>query len=417
LSDKPSLDWASLPVASAERIALRIHPAAERAVRSGHPWLYAQAIRRQSHQGQPGDLAVLFDRKDRFLAVGLYDPTSPIRVRILQREQPATIDQAWFLAQIKNAALRRQSLPQTQTSGYRLVHGENDGMPGLVIDRYHQTYVLKLYTPAWIPHLAQVVGALITAADTQRIVLRLSRRLIRQNDNCYGLSDGDHLYGNLLTGPIQFQENGLLFEVDVVKGQKTGFFLDQRENRARVERLAAGRSVLNVFAYTGGFSLYAARGGAIEVSSLDISQPALAAAGRNFALNQDHPQVAACRHILIAGDAFDNLARLHNELSRFDLVIIDPPSFAKQQSELQRALAAYARLTSLGIAVLAPGGTLVMASCSRPVEAATFFEVVRRQAADLGRALQFIEQTYHPLDHPVGFREGAYLKCLFARVP
>jgi len=403
-----------LPRPSERRIALRVSPAAERALRAGHPWLFEAAIRSESHIGQPGDLAVIFDRKGRFLAAGLYDPASLIRVRVLQTGRPATIDAAWLQARVRAADAARTPIRAAGTTGYRIIHGENDGLAGLVLDRYAATLVLKLYTPAWIAHLRDIVSALEAVLPAERLVLRLSRAIQAREDSLHGLRDGLILQGPSLDGSVIFQENGLHFEADPLHGQKTGFFLDQRENRARVERLVAGGSVLNAFAYTGGFSLYAARGGAQSVTSLDISRPALDAAARNFALNLDQPAVAAARHTLIEGDAFAELARLNAEGRRFDVVILDPPAFAKTEAEAPRALGAYANLTRLGVAVLRPGGVLVQASCSSRVDADAFFQVVNRAASAVGRPLREIERTGHALDHPVRFREGAYLKCLFA---
>jgi 23S rRNA (cytosine1962-C5)-methyltransferase len=257
----------SLPNPSEKRIAIRISAEAERALRGGHPWLYTDAIQRQSHEGRSGDLAVIFDRKGRFLAIGLYDPKSPLRVRILHHGRPIPIDRDWFAMRIAQAGALRQTLRGSATSGYRLVHGENDGLPGLVIDRYGNSYVLKLYTTAWIVHLQSVLRVLIAETGGERFILRLSRQVQKEVDALHGLNDGMILHGHPLDGPLMFLENGFTFEVDPVHGQKTGFFLDQRENRERVEQLAGNKSVLNVFAYTGGFSLYAARGGAREVVS------------------------------------------------------------------------------------------------------------------------------------------------------
>jgi 23S rRNA (cytosine1962-C5)-methyltransferase len=393
-----------------QRLALRVTPAAERAIRSGHPWLYADAITQQKQNGRAGDLAVIFDRHNRFLAVGLYDPASPLRVRILHQGSPATINADWWTAQIRRAAAARPGLPSAQTTGYRLLYGENDGFPGLVADCYGETCVLKLYTAAWLPHLDEVLAGLTAVLHPARIVLRLSRAV-----QLPGLADGAILHGPPLTGPVVFLENGLRFAADVVAGQKTGFFLDQRDNRARVEPLAAGRDVLNVFAYTGGFSLYAARGGAREVVSLDLSRPALEAAAANFALNADQPAIAAARHDLLVGDAFVEMARLADNGRVFDLVIIDPPAFAKKQAEVARALGAYERLVKLGLAVLRPGGVLVMASCSSRVSAEQFFKLVEQTAKEEKRPLHPFAHTTHPLDHPVRFPEAAYLKCLFGR--
>jgi 23S rRNA (cytosine1962-C5)-methyltransferase len=402
-------------------MAVRAVPGAERALREGHPWLYADSIREQSREGAPGDLAVVFDRKGRFLAVGLYDPHSSIRVRVLQHGEPAPIGRAWFAARVAAAAARRAPLrdrpPAARTTGYRLVHGENDGLPGLVVDRYAETLVMKLYTAAWVPHLQDVVAALADVVPARRLVLRLGRAMRDRPEYLHGLEDGAVLSGPPLDGPVLFWENGLRFEADPIRGQKTGFYLDQRENRARVEGLAGGRDVLNVFAYTGGFSVYAARGGARCVVDVDASAPALAAAERNLDHNRQVPTVAAVGHETVVDDAFEALARMGAAGRRFGMVVIDPPAFARSRAQVDGALSAYERLTQLGLGVLSPGGILVQASCSRPIGAETFFDAIDGAARRGGRPLRELRRTGHPLDHPVAFREGAYLKCVFAEVP
>jgi 23S rRNA (cytosine1962-C5)-methyltransferase len=403
-----------IPGPADRRIAVRVTPEAERALRNGHPWLFDQSIRQQSHEGQPGDLAVVFDRKRNFLAVGLYDPLSSIRVRILQHGEPAAIDQDWFRVRLEAAARVRAPLLDGATTGYRLAHGENDGLPGLVVDCYERTLALKLYTSAWLPHLRDVLTALSCVNPAERVVLRLGRAVLEQPQELYGLRDGAILLGPDLDGAVLFRENGLCFEADPARGQKTGFFLDQRDNRARVEKLSEGRAALNVFAYTGAFSVYAARGGARSVVSVDTSVLALQAAARNMAHNQDVPAAAAAAHETMTGDAFEALAQMGENGRRFEMVIIDPPSFAQSQMQVARALAAYERLTRLGLRVLRPGGVLVQASCSSRVDTETFFEAVNRAAVQVGRPLREIERTGHPLDHPITFKEGAYLKCLFA---
>jgi 23S rRNA (cytosine1962-C5)-methyltransferase len=404
-----------LPAPAKRRLAVRVIPAAERALRAGHPWLFDQSITDISHEGRPGDLAIVFDRKRRFLAIGLYDPLAPIRVRVLQHSRPATINEEWYRGRLAAAVALRARLPETDTTGYRLVHGENDGLSGLVVDRYDQTLVVKLYTTAWVSHLNDLLPALLAVAPAERLVLRMSRAMQERPEELHELHDGQILWGRSLAETVLFRENGLWFEVDVVAGQKTGFFLDQRENRARVEPLAAGERVLNVFAFSGGFSLYAARGGARQILSLDISRGALAAAERNFALNKGVAAVAAAKHETMAGDAFQTLAALVNRQT-FGLLIIDPPSFAKSQTEVDGALAAYRRLVELGLAVLRSPGTLVMSSCSSRVTADQFFALVNETARSAGRPLQEMTRTGHPIDHPITFPEGAYLKCLFARV-
>ena len=236
---------AQLPAPSAKRIALHVTAPAERALRQGHPWVFDQSITEQSHEGAPGDLAVIFDNKRRFLAIGLYDPTSTIRVRVLQSRQPATINAEWFQKKLTAAAQIREPLESTDTTGYRLVHGENDGFPGLVIDRYADTLVLKLYTPAWIPHLKEFCDALAQVSPAEHLILRLNRILQKQTEFLHNLSDGMTL--SLQTPPslILFKENGLTFESDPILGQKTGFFLDQRDNRAKVPRRQKSPAVVS----------------------------------------------------------------------------------------------------------------------------------------------------------------------------
>jgi 23S rRNA (cytosine1962-C5)-methyltransferase len=351
----------------------------------------------------------------------LFDPESTIRVRVLQAGKQADIDRDWFKARLETALRKRDPLlmgnGEKTTTGYRVVHGENDGLPGLIIDRYDQTLVAKLYTSAWFTRLVDVLSPLKTLLPFERMVLRLNRAQLEKPETLYGLHDGQVIFGKALSGPVFFQENGLRFEADLVHGQKTGFFFDQRENRARVERLVNGKTVLNAFAYTGGFSLYSARGGAVRVTSLDSSLPALEAAQRNFELNRDFPTVAAVRHEIIRGDAFEVLTQMGESGLRFDIVIIDPPAFAQKASQIRQALSAYKKLTRMGIKVLNPGGRLVQASCSSRVDAGLFYETVHRAAVDLGRPIKEIERTGHALDHPIAFKEGAYLKCLFGIVP
>jgi 23S rRNA (cytosine1962-C5)-methyltransferase len=406
-----STSLSQLPSAAAKRIAVRITPPAGRALRQGHPWVFDQSISEQSHTGAPGDLAVIFDDKRRFLAIGLYDPTSTIRVRILQLREPATINADWFQNRLVTATRLRAALDEKNTTGYRLVHGENDGLPGLVLDRYADTLVLKLYTPVWIPHLKDFCAALAQVSPATYLILRLNRSLQKQTEFLHGLRDGMTLSLHAPPSLILFKENGLIFESDPVHGQKTGFFLDQRENRARVEKLSRDKSVLNVFAYTGGFSVYAARGEAKEVVSVDVSSPALEAAVRNMAHNK-----LTVPHETIAEDAFEVLARMASQKRLFDVVIIDPPMFAHSEKQIAAALSAYRKLTRLGLGVSRHGGTLVQASCSSRVDTHTFFESVHQSAKEAGRRLTELERTGHAIDHPISYKEGAYLKCLFATV-
>lgn len=363
---------------------------------------------------------MVFDRERRFVAVGLYDPHSPIRMRALACREPTSIDDAFLASRIERAIDRRSALEATSeqaqgTDAYRLVHGESDGLPGFVADRYADTVVVKLYSHAWIPHLGAWRDALLERTRAARLVLRLSRQLSARPAALEHAVDGSVIAGEPIRGPLYFRENGLRFEVDPLRGQKTGFFLDQRENRARVEAVARGRRVLNVFSYSGAFSLYAARGGAPEVWSLDRSPHALASAERNFALNRAHPSVAAARHVRAEGDAFQEMARLARRGERFGLVIVDPPSFATRRSQVEAASRSYGRLTQLALGLLDPGGRIVLASCSSAVAPEVFRDTVRAAAQGAGRPLRGVEEFAQPLDHPLDFAEGRYLKCVFAR--
>jgi 23S rRNA (cytosine1962-C5)-methyltransferase len=403
------------PPCAAKPVRLQVTNSGMASLHRGHPWLYAERIKAESHRGEPGDLAVVFDSKRRFVAIGLYDPFLPIRMRCLRASKPGPIDRDFFAERIATSLARRLPLLSTNTDGYRMIHGESDGLPGMVIDRYATTAVVKLYTLAWLPHLHTCLELLLAQQPLERIVLRFSRGMQQHPEYLRGLQDGQIIYGPPLTETLTCRENGLRFEVDPIYGQKTGFFLDQRDNRSRVERMAKGRRVLNVFYYNGGFSLAAARGGATEVTSLDQSGPALESSQRNFALNAAVPTVAAARHLTIEDDAFKALAQLGKQGRQYDLVIIDPPAFAVRRSQVKDALKAYARLARLGVALLAPGGDIVLASCSNPVSPEDFRQVVCAAAAGAGRPLRQIEESGHALDHPLDFADSRYLKCLFAK--
>ena len=395
---------------AATRLRLRITATAETIVRSGHPWLFSDSIHAANRAGQNGELAVIFDRRDKFLAVGLFDPDSPIRVRILHVGKPQTLDAAWWQARLAQTLARRDGLFEATTTGYRLIHGESDGWPGLVLVRYDTTLVLKLYTAAWLPRLEETLELLKEKISCERLILRLSRNMQAPAEKLFQRRDGQMLLGAPPEGAVIFLENGVRFEADVLRGQKTGFFLDQRENRREVETLARGRRVLNAFSFSGGFSVFAARGGAKSVTDLDISAHALESARRNFALNKNDPGVAACRHETVQADAFK---WIESGAEKFDLIVLDPPSLAKRATEREGAIRAYERLNAQGIARLAADGILVAGSCSAQVSAADFFDAVRRAAMKSGRKFAELKTLQHPADHPAGFKEAAYLKVIY----
>ncbi|MCB0638707.1 MAG: class I SAM-dependent methyltransferase [Lewinella sp.] len=397
-----------------QRLALKVKTSAERYLRHGHPWVFADSIVKHNAEGQAGDLAIIFDQqKNKFLAIGLYDPFSPIRVRVLAAGQPTRVDHHWLAAGIQAAFDRRQPLLTTDTNSYRLLYGEGDGFSGLIVDVYAEVLVVKLYAHAWVPWLSQLLSPLLAVSGCATAVLRLSRKLQQAPEGLNGLQDGQVLAGELASEEVIFREHGLRFVANVIRGHKTGYFLDHRHNRHQVGSLAGGQRVLDVFAYAGGFSVHALAGGATEVISLDISAPALAMAERNVALNG-----LSAHHYTLAEDAFQAMERLQLAGEQFGIVIVDPPSFAKREQEVEGARKSYERLVRLAIPLVARGGLLVMASCSSRVPAADFFDLVNAALTRSRRSFTELERTQHDIDHPIreDFPEGAYLKCGYYRL-
>ena len=432
-----------IPAPPSRALALRLRAPGERAVREGHPWVYEGSVRSVDASGPPpaaGDVGVVFDRKGRFLAAGLYDPDDAVRLRILASGTPTRVGQALVAQRLEHALRQRIPLSQAEngesgdgrvTDGFRVVNGEGDGLPGVVLDRYGDTAVLKLYSAAWLPRLRELVPAVVDVLAPTSLLALVSRRVA-----AHPLCPSELRIGALLHGPdpgpaLPFRENGVRLEAHPLEGHKTGFYLDQRDNRGRVEeearRLAGERGslrALNVFSYSGGFSLYAARGGlagvqassdgGVEVVSVDAAGPALRQAERHFALNE--VEVGEAVHRTVEGDAFQVMDRMARDGGRFHLIILDPPSFAMRKEQRDGALAAYGRLTRAALPLLEPGGTLVQASCSSRVESEAFYRVVRRRVLESGRRWENESRWGHALDHPIGPPEGEYLKCLFMTV-
>lgn len=393
------------------RLAIKLKPAAQRMVKKGHPWVFEGGITKQSAEGQAGDLAIIYDnKKNKFVACGFYDPHSPIRIKILQVHKSATIDAAWFTQKIAAAKAKRAPLLATDTNSYRLIYGENDGLPSLIADVYDHVLVVKLYSAIWLPYLDQLLPALQEQSQCTVGVLRLSRILapIAEKE---GWTNGQTLFGTLEEEVVVFREHGILFSANVIHGHKTGYFLDHRHNRLKVGQLAKDKTLLDVFAYAGGFSVHALAQGASAVSSLDISAQALDMAKANAALNPHEGT-----HEILVADAFKGLEKLLQQKKYYDIVVIDPPSFAKKESEVAGALNSYQRLAAMGVRLVVPGGLLVLASCTARISAELFFENVERTLQQSGRRFVLQEKTYHDVDHPIGFAEGAYLKCGYYQI-
>lgn len=389
------------------RLAIKLSKSGERSVRSGHPWVFSESVLKINKDGKAGDLAIIFGNKsNEVVGIGLFDPTSPIRIKMLHAGGPAKIDSEFFQKKIKTAFEKRKPLLATNTNSYRLLYGENDGLPGCIADVYADVLVVKLYSAMWFPYLEMILTSLIEVSGVRTAVLRLNRKLL--NANTFGLEEGSVLYGELQDENVHFVEHGVNFSANVLRGHKTGYFLDHRHNRKRVGAVSKGKTVLDVFSYAGGFSVHALAGGASEVISVDISKQALEVAKYNSGLNS-----FGGAHSTMAGDAFEILQQLISEGKTFDIVVIDPPSFAKSAKEVASAKKRYAELAQLGSCLVAKGGILVLASCSSRVLAEEFFEINHKVLSNCGRSFHLREKTYHDTDHPISFPEGSYLKTAY----
>lgn len=391
---------------------LRLQKDLARHLRAGHPWVFRKAIEKAPKGLAAGAIVDVVD-EERFVARGYFDPRSAISVRILTREPAEAIDAGFWRRRVARALALRAELV-SGTNAFRMVHGESDGLPGVVADRYERFAVLKLYSAGLVPHRGEIVEAL--RAEAAGLAGVYGRDEIPRDDDEEegGAPAGRVLWGAEPPERIEIDEHGMKLLVDVRRGQKTGHFLDQRENRRMVRDLARGRpEALNLFGYTGGFSVAAALGGSRHVVTVDVDADAIALARENFRANALDP----ADHAFATEDAFEMLSRYRREGRRFDLVVCDPPAFAKSQRAVDAAIAGYASLNRAALAVVAPGGLLVTASCSARVTAEQFTEAVKEAAFKSRTELQLVAETRQPADHPVSlqFREGRYLKCLVLR--
>jgi len=393
-----------------KNLAVKLNAKGEQFVVKGHPWVFSNSIVKITDDAKTGDLAIIFSKnKNKIVGIGLYDEKSPIRIKIIHNaETKVKINAEFFLSKIEAAYEKRIELLETNTNSYRLIFGENDGFPGFIADVYDSVLVVKLYSEIWLPYLEPILESLHEISKAKTIVMRLSRNL--QNSTNHSLKDGEVIYGALENDVVEFVEHGVHFSANVIKGHKTGYFLDHRDNRRRAGELSKGKTVLDVFSYAGGFSVHALTNGAKEVTSLDISKQALDMARENGKLN-DYTGM----HKTISGDAFQEMKALIEKGKTYDVVIIDPPSFAKQQSEIDLAKKKYAQLAELGEKLTAKNGLLVLASCSSRVLAQSFFDLNSRVLNSQSRLFETILKTKHDSDHPVSFPEGAYLKCGYYR--
>ncbi|NOZ71116.1 MAG: class I SAM-dependent rRNA methyltransferase [Chloroflexi bacterium] len=373
----------------------------------GHPWVYREAIERVTPGLSTGSWVRVQCGNRQFF--GLWDDTSPIAIRIFSSKQRP--NQSWVQARVQEAwQLRAPLRTDTATSAFRWLYGAADGLPGVVVDLYgekksdKQWAVVRLYAASVQSLRHWLVAAMKATTSLTGIILR---------HNTPG--EFELWHGTAPSRPLIINENGLNFEVDLLQGQKTGFFLDQRDNRATVARWSAGRHVLNLFSYTGGFSIYAMQGGATHTVSVDSARPAMASARRNFRLNGFDAEA----HEFLVADCFTTLERFYQEGRRFDLIIVDPPSFARSKAQAAAALQAYRRLNTLAFRCLHPDGILASSSCTSQISPSIFKALLAEAAGAAKRRCRIIHEAGQPLDHPVlaSFPEGRYLKFVLATAP
>jgi 23S rRNA (cytosine1962-C5)-methyltransferase len=391
---------------------VRIRPGHVRPLWAGHPWVYAQAVAGLEGSAEPGDLVDVVDRQGKWLGAGFYSPKSALAVRILVREPGRAIDAAFFRERLQQAARLRAGflgLPSAQTDGYRLVHAEGDGLPGLIVDVYGRAATLQLLTIGMKRRQAEIVDALREVVGLTTIIEMPSR----EHQDQEGFKVEPSVVAGEAISELVFRERGFEHRLPFAAAQKTGFYFDQRDNRARLESMCQGLSVLDLCSYVGAFSLAAARGGAREVMAVDRSEWALGIAE------------AACERAgyrervqLVRGELKTLLPQLIEQGSSYDVVVLDPPKLAHSARHLERARSMYRLWNAQAVQLCKPGGLLVTCSCSGAVQPTDFVRTVALGAADAGRGATLLALGEQAADHPTpaAFQEGRYLKAAFVRI-
>ncbi len=402
-----------------------LKPGKDRPVRGRHPWIFSGAIQRVEGKALDGSIVEVHAADSGWLARGYLNRRSQIAVRLLTWDEGEAVDSDFWARRLRRAITARQTLGEAaRTTAYRLVYAESDGLPGLIVDRYADFLVLQALTLG-IEQQKPLLVRLLTDLLHPRGIYERSDVEVRRKEglpeaagvlapiHCQ-TGDVSGLAGEAPPDLVEVAENGRRFLVDVKHGHKTGFYLDQRENRRRVAAYCPGTEVLDAFAYTGGFGVYAAINGARRVVSVEASEEALGLAQRNFALNG--LDVAA--HEFVLGDVFEVLRGYRQAGRQFDVVILDPPKFAAAAGQVAGALRGYKDVNLLGMQLLRPGGVLATFSCSGLVGADLFQQVVWEASVDAGRDVQIVERLAQAPDHPVllSFPEGEYLRGLIGRV-
>ena len=384
-----------------------LKPGKEESLKRFHPWVFSGAIARIDGKPEEGEIVEVYTSKKDFIARGHFQIGS-IAVRVLTFREDETIDNSFWRRKLATAREMRRSIGligRTDNNTYRLVHGEGDNLPGVVIDIYARTAVMQAHSAGMHMERMQIAEALteVMQGEVDNIYYKSETTLPYKADL---FPENGFLKGGSTDNVAT--EYGLNFHIDWLKGQKTGFFVDQRENRSLLEKYAHGRTVLNMFCYTGGFSVYAMRGGALSVHSVDSSAKAIELTNKNIGLNfPDDP-----RHKSFAEDAFKFLEQMDD--NAYDLIVLDPPAFAKHRDALRNALMGYRKLNARAFGKIKPGGILFTFSCSQAVSKEQFRTAVFTAAAMSGRSVRILHQLTQPADHPVNIYhpEGEYLKGL-----
>lgn len=389
-----------------------LKPHKEESLANGHLWIFSGALQQPPHWIEPGGLVDVKSATGAFVARGYYNPQTDIAIRILTRNKEEPIDRDFLKKRIRSALELRQVFDPQQTNGYRLINSEGDGLPGLIVDFFARVLVAQVHTLGMEKLRPLLDEVLMEETNAEGLLFREESQSRRREG--LDVQEPTFAYGEVLE-EVFIREHSIRFVVDPWGGQKTGFYFDQRDKRDALRKYARGKRVLNCFSYTGGFSVYAALSSKeTQVTSVDISAPAIEMARQNFTLNALQPD----RYKFLIADAFEYLdtAQQHGEL--FDVVVLDPPAFAKTQSARPQALKAYRRLNTLGMKVLKPGGILLTCSCTGVVGMDDLLGVLAQDAQYLHRSVQILEAYTHGVDHPIhlAMPETAYLKAVFCRV-
>jgi len=393
-----------------------LKPGREKSLLRRHPWVFSGAVAQVNGDPQSGQTVDVRAADGQWLARAAYSPTSQIRARVWTFDPDEAVDADFFRRRIDSALAARASLGlDSVTDAMRLIHAESDRIPGLVVDRYGDVLVVQVLT-AGCEFWRETLADLLLEASGATAIYERSDADVRELEGL--LPRTGLLRGANLESRITISEYGLKFLVDIERGHKTGFYLDQRANRNRVGQLAAGRDVLNCFCYTGGFSIHAARGGAKSVVSVDTSADALAIGQENAALNGIQPEGVSTGSTTslewLEADVFTGLRKFRDQNCSWDLIVLDPPKFAPTAAQAEKAARGYKDINRLAFKLLRPGGILVTFSCSGGIDAALFQKIVASAALDAGVEAQIVETLTQGPDHPVSihFPEGAYLKGL-----